>query len=210
MLKHFTPCSLRMSRTELLNTGPAPEVHNVTATSPCLASSSGSTQSPPAPPCTHSSYIYRNTQLLGTFCPLLPSSWSINLQMCSSSCVHPSYAPRDINSLQLFLLRVHSRPLCLHNQGLFVWQLMVHSHALVHQCWCMCINSHHLFLLKEHWGSLCKFQCMQDDRCIFSITCRQTLALLSTIMHAHVFQNSEFAASQHINSNTPLVWQECV
>lgn len=49
--------------------------------------------------------------------PLLPSSWSINLLTCSSFCVcvcvHPEH-PQDINSLQLFLLSIHSRSLCLH------------------------------------------------------------------------------------------------
>lgn len=171
----------------------------MTATLPCLAPFSSSTL--PLPFLTfigiHSCRAHS--------VPLLPSSWSINLQMCPSSCVRPSYAPRDIISLQLFLLRAHSRSLCLQEHGLFMWQLMVHSHALVHQCWCKSINSCHLFLFKGHWGPLWKFECIQLHQCIFSITCQQTLALLCTIMHAHVSQNSEFATFQHIYSNTTLV-----
>lgn len=54
-------------------------------------------------------------------------------------------------------------------------------------CQCQCINSAHLFLLKEYCGSLCKFQYMQPCQFIFSVTCWvNTCVIVHDHASAHV------------------------
>lgn len=59
-------------------------------------------------------------------------SLCVHPYVCACVCVCPSYTRQDINSLQLFLLSVHSRSLCLHKWDLLVRQLRARVH--VYQC----------------------------------------------------------------------------
>lgn len=123
-------------------------------------------QFPPIPPPISLSflqpYIQRNSQLFGIFCPFATEQLEYHspyvcIHMCSCFCVLSICMSQSINIPQLFLLTLHNRPLCLHKWDLLVQLLRVCVCMCVSvlACWWQCINSDHLFLLEEHYDSLC-------------------------------------------------------
>lgn len=169
---------------------------------PTFSSSCYLPPSPEFPALPPYSYVERNAQLLGTFCPsaseqLEYQSPNVCIHTCVFLCVCPLYACQDIISLQLLLLSVHSRSLCLHMsewatvEGASPYaSAMVRAGVLIGP-----LIEAICFFWRDPYIAKCIFQSMQPPRRIFSVTC--CCAHVTLCNHASVWS--------HINSGAQCI-----